>query len=197
MFMEGIALEKNLEYYMKLNYPLEVIEVPEEEGGGVIITIPILGRASMNAYGETFEEARAMLDELKKDSFSRWLKEGLPIPEPEEADEEYSGHFALRMPKFLHRMLAEKAKRENASINSLINILLSLALSGSNVMDMDKIKEIVKAAFKECFQETTWNEMHVIHHIGVEHAINNDIAKKTVSQWYSDAKNSGKLQNIA
>ncbi|WP_232619172.1 hypothetical protein [Acetomicrobium sp. S15 = DSM 107314] len=24
-----------------------------------------------------------------------------------------------------------------------------------------------------------------------------DIAKKTVSQWYSDAKNSGKLQNIA
>lgn len=190
-------MEKNLEYYMKLNYPLEVIEVPEEEGGGIIVTVPILGRASMNAYGETFEEARAMLNELKRDSFSRWLKEGLPTPEPEEMDEEYSGHFALRMPKFLHRMLAEKAKRENVSINSLINTLLSLALSESNTMEIDKIKEIVKAALKECFQETSWNEMHVIHHIGVEHATNNDIAKKTAQEWCLDTKNYRKLQSIA
>jgi len=39
-------LKKDLEYYMKLNYPLEVIQVPEDEGGGFIVTIPALGRAS-------------------------------------------------------------------------------------------------------------------------------------------------------
>ena len=107
--IEGIGLKKDLEYYMKLNYPFEVTQVSQEEGGGFIITIPALGRASMNAYGETFEEALVLLNEIKRESFARWLNEGLPIPEPaEEAEEEYSGRFVLRIPKFLHRMLAER-----------------------------------------------------------------------------------------
>ncbi len=107
--IEVIGLKKDLEYYMKLNYPFEVTQVSQEEGGGFIITIPALGRASMNAYGETFEEALVLLNEIKRESFARWLNEGLPIPEPaEEAEEEYSGRFVLRIPKFLHRMLAER-----------------------------------------------------------------------------------------
>ena len=150
--IEVIGLKKDLEYYMKLNYPLEVTQVSQEEGGGFIITIPALGRASMNAYGETFEEALALLNEIKRESFARWLNEGLPIPVPaEEAEEEYSGRFVLRIPKFLHRMLAERAERENVSLNSLINSLLTLALSESNAVD--KVKDIIKAAFKDYFRE--------------------------------------------
>jgi len=147
--IEVIGLKKDLEYYMKLNYPLEVTQVSQEDGGGFIITIPALGRASMNAYGETFEEALALLNEIKRESFARWLNEGLPIPEP--AEEEYSGRFVLRIPKFLHRMLAERAERENVSLNSLINTLLTLALSESNAVD--KVKDIIKAAFKDYFRE--------------------------------------------
>ena len=106
----------------------------------------------MNAYGETFEEALVLLNEIKRESFARWLNEGLPIPEPaEEAEEEYSGRFVLRIPKFLHRMLAERAERENVSLNSLINSLLTLALSESNAVD--KVKDIIKAAFKDYFRE--------------------------------------------
>jgi len=149
-----VSLKKDLEYYMKLNYPLEVIQVPEDEGGGFIVTIPALGRASMNAYGETFEEALLLLNEIKKESFTRWLEEGLPIPEPaEEAEEEYSGRFVLRIPKFLHRMLAERAERENVSLNSLINALLALALSESNTID--KIKDAIKAIFKDYVREAS------------------------------------------
>jgi predicted RNase H-like HicB family nuclease len=72
-------LEKDLEYYMGLDYWLEVTRLPE---GGFIIAIPALGRASMNAYGDTFEEAFNTLEELKRDSFTRWINEGLPIQEP-------------------------------------------------------------------------------------------------------------------
>jgi len=56
-YIEVIGLKKDLEYYMKLNYPLEVTQISQVEGGGFIITISALGRASMNAYGETFEGA--------------------------------------------------------------------------------------------------------------------------------------------
>ena len=149
-----VNLKKDLEYYMKLNYPLEVIQVPEDEGGGFIITIPALGRASMNAHGETFEEALTLLNEIKKESFARWLDEGLPIPDPaDETDEEYSGRFVLRIPKFLHRMLAERAERENVSLNSLINTLLTLALSEANTVD--KVKDMIKAVFKDCIREAS------------------------------------------
>ena len=48
-------------------------------------------------------------------------------------------------------MLAERAERENVSLNSLINSLLMLALSESNAVD--KIKDIIKAAFKDYFRE--------------------------------------------
>jgi predicted RNase H-like HicB family nuclease len=72
-------LKKDLEYYMELNYMLEVTRLPE---GGFIIAIPDLGIASMNAYGDSFEEAFETLEELKKDSFARWINGGLPIQEP-------------------------------------------------------------------------------------------------------------------
>lgn len=108
----------------------------------------------MNAYGETFDEALLLLNEIKKESLTRWLDEGLPIPEPAEgAEEEYSGRFVLRIPKFLHRMLAERAERENVSLNSLINTLLALALSESNTID--KIKDTIKAIFKDCVREAS------------------------------------------
>lgn len=175
-------MKKDLTYYIGLNYTIEVIQIPEDEGGGVILTIPVLGRASMNAYGENFEEALDMLNELKKDSFTRWLDEGLPIPEPEEETEvTYSGRYALRMPKLLHRMLAEKAEKENVSINSLINTLLSSALSES--IATEKSKETMKVVLKECFQDIEWPDRHVFHHIGSGDMTKSDSDRRIQSEW--------------
>jgi antitoxin HicB len=70
--------------------------------------------------GETPEEAM----ELLRDAMHLWLvvavEQGDPIPEPvPEPSREYSGRFVLRLPKSLHRQLAERAVAEGVSLNTL------------------------------------------------------------------------------
>ena len=112
---------KNTEYYMNLPYITEIAELSEEDGGGVVVCHPELGRLSANAWGETYEEAKAMLIEIKRDIFDRCLAEGLPIPEPKSEDlQKYSGKILLRMPRSLHKAVAEAAEDEGQSINAYI-----------------------------------------------------------------------------
>jgi len=112
---------KNLDYYMNLPYVTEVAELSEEDGGGIILCHPELGRLSANAWGETYEEARRMLIEIKGELFERCLAENLPIPEPKSEDlQEYSGKMLLRMPRSLHKAVAEAAEDEGQSINAYI-----------------------------------------------------------------------------
>jgi antitoxin HicB len=48
----------------------------------------------------------------------KYLQSGYEIPEPNVL-EDYSGQFKLRLPKFLHKELAEKSKYEGISMNQL------------------------------------------------------------------------------
>ena len=52
---------KDLGYYMSLLYDIKAKELPKDAGGGVFLSIPLLGEATVNAYGDTYEEARALL----------------------------------------------------------------------------------------------------------------------------------------
>lgn len=52
------------------------------------------------------------------------LEEGISIHEPDNL-EEYFGHFKLRIPCSLHRLLAEHSKREGISMNQYCVYLLS------------------------------------------------------------------------
>lgn len=64
---------------------LHVIEpIPEEEGGGWMITIPQLGAACMHGDGESVQEAYENLRVIMEDRLTEYLKEGLDIPEPDE-----------------------------------------------------------------------------------------------------------------
>ena len=108
---------KNLDYYMNLQYVTEVAELSEEDGGGVVLCHPELGRLSTNAWGEKYEEARGMLNEIKREQFERCLAENLAIPEPKSEDlREYSGRILLRMPRSLHKAVAEAAEEEGQSM---------------------------------------------------------------------------------
>ncbi len=112
---------KNLDYYMNLQYVTEVAELSEEDGGGVVLCHPELGRLSTNAWGETYEEARGILIEIKRELFERCLAGNLAIPEPKSADlQEYSGKILLRMPRSLHKAVSEAAEEEGQSINAYI-----------------------------------------------------------------------------
>lgn len=106
-------MKKDIAYYIRLPYR-EVIE--PDPAGGYVGHIPALRGCVTQA--ETKEEVLAMLEDAKACWIEAALDEGLDIPEPVR-DEAFSGRFNLRLPKSLHRQLAQEAKREGVSLNQL------------------------------------------------------------------------------
>ena len=75
-------MNKNLDYYLKLPYRVIIEQIPIDEGGGYCATIPELGKYALIADGETEQEARANLEEWKKEIFEDYLRKNIEIPEP-------------------------------------------------------------------------------------------------------------------
>ena len=75
------------------------------------------------SHGATPEDALAN----GRDAILSWidmsLKNHLPLPVPD--SKKYSGIFNLRLPKSLHKSLAEHARREGISLNQYLLHLLS------------------------------------------------------------------------
>lgn len=115
-------MNKTLNYYLNLNYTVEISKISEEDGGGYFISIPLLQGCMSD--GESLEEAYANIEEAKQEWLQSMLKRNLPIPEPA-SDNQYSGKFIIRIPKSLHRNLAEESKREGISLNQFISNSLS------------------------------------------------------------------------
>ncbi len=97
-----------------------------EEDEGYIATCPEF--PTLSAFGETPEaalvEAHIALD-LFIEEFKA-MNKSLPTPQ---VPNEFSGQFRVRLPKSLHRQLAEKAEAENVSLNSLLISYLSKAIA--------------------------------------------------------------------
>lgn len=109
--------KKELDYYMNLPYKVEIS--PEEDGAGFNASIPDL--KGCVAFGETVEEAYQTITEVKQTWIEIALERGWQIPGPiVEEFKEYSGRFNLRLPRSLHRKLAELAEAENTSLNQLV-----------------------------------------------------------------------------
>ena len=120
-------MEKTLDYYMSLDYPVEIRRIDESLGGGYIATIPSLGSQAFVGDGETPQEAYENLQAAKKEIFAEYLDAGIAISEPvAQADyEDYSGKLVLRMPRELHAKLASAAKRNDTSLNQFLVYALS------------------------------------------------------------------------
>lgn len=107
---------------MALPYRVEI--APTEDGTGFTAAIPAL--KGCIAFGESVEEAYDLVAEVKEAWLDIALEEGWTIPEPSEEDvKEYSGRFNVRLPRYLHRRLAESAEVEDTSLNQLVVALLS------------------------------------------------------------------------
>ena len=112
---------KTIEYYMNLPYRLEI--VPDSDEGGYTIRYPDL--PGCITVGDTVDEAIANAQDAKRAWIEAALEEGIRIAEPT-ADADYSGQFKLRIPRSLHRALAERAKEEGTSMNQYCVYLLSV-----------------------------------------------------------------------
>lgn len=111
---------KTLNDYLSAPYRMELVEDTEE--GGFTASYPDL--PGCITCGETLEAAAANAMDAKRAWLEAALEEGIPIREPDSL-EDYSGQFKLRMPRSLHRLLAEHSKQEGISMNQYCVYLLS------------------------------------------------------------------------
>ncbi len=111
---------KTIDDYMKKAYRMEIVEDKDE--GGFIVTYPDL--PGCISCGETIESAVANAIDAKKVWLEAAIEEGIEINEPDSLDD-YSGQFKLRIPKSLHKSLAEHSRREGISMNQYCVYLLS------------------------------------------------------------------------
>ncbi len=105
---------------MKMPYKLEI--VPDREEGGYVGSYPEL-RGCMTT-GETIAELAANAEDAKREWLLAAMEEGICIPEPA-SETEYSGQFKLRIPKTLHRSLAQHSKEQGVSMNQYCLYLLT------------------------------------------------------------------------
>ena len=112
---------KTIDYYLNLPYKLEI--VPDIDEGGYAAKFPEL--PGCISVGETLESAINNANDAKREWITAALEEGVTIPEPSTYDD-YSGQFKLRLPKSLHKLLADKSKEEGVSMNQYCVYLLSM-----------------------------------------------------------------------
>jgi predicted RNase H-like HicB family nuclease len=111
--------KKDVAYYMNLPYKIIIRKDPY---GGFFAKVDEL--EGCMTQGETYDEVSSNIREAMELWFEGSLEKGMDIPEPEQ-ENDYSGKFMIRLPKSLHRRLAENAKEENVSLNQYAVHLLS------------------------------------------------------------------------
>ncbi|MFU0799131.1 MAG: Type II toxin-antitoxin system HicB family antitoxin [Xylanivirga thermophila] len=109
------------------DYKIEITKLSDVDGGGFLATVPKLPGCMSD--GATPDEALKNV----QDAIDCWIETakelGRDIPIPDEyKEEDFSGKLTLRMPKILHKMIAEQAKKEECSINQLIIMYISMGI---------------------------------------------------------------------
>ncbi len=115
------------------DYPFMIRPLTAEEGGGYLIEFPDLPGCISD--GETVGEAISNGEDAKRAWIAAMREAGRPIPVPGAEASAYSGKWQMRTPKSLHRSLAERARREGVSLNTLAVTLLAQGLGSRNARE--------------------------------------------------------------
>ena len=121
--------EKKIRSY--LEQPYARVLIPEPEGG---FSAEILEFPGCFSQGETPNEAIASLEEVAEAWLEAALEQGQEIPSPS-ASHSYSGRFALRMPRDIHRMAAAKAARDGVSLNACLVTAIAAWVGADNLYE--------------------------------------------------------------
>jgi predicted HicB family RNase H-like nuclease len=88
-------------------------------------------------YAETHEEAYSLALDSITVTYEVFNEKGRTMPPPIEPIEDYSGRITLRLPKSLHRFLAETSDHDGVSLNQhIVNILTYY--SGAYLTDLSE-----------------------------------------------------------
>lgn len=95
-----------------------------------------------SAFGSSRSEALSEAETALRLRVDVMEDEGEELPEPNQVNH-YSGQTRLRMPKWLHKQLAEEAERQDVSLNSLLVSYLAKQLG------RDEVESLVVNMFDE------------------------------------------------
>jgi predicted RNase H-like HicB family nuclease len=102
-------------------YSYVISPLSVDDGGGFLITFPDLPGCMSD--GDTEQEALTN----GREAFAAWVSArvhaGKPVPAPNYTPEpipEASGRFVTRLPKSVHAKLAQRARAEGVSLNTLV-----------------------------------------------------------------------------
>ncbi len=121
--------KKDLVYYLSLPY---TTILRRDDDGDVVARIAEL--EGCISHGRDEAEALSNLSDMK----SLWIEDAISsreaIPEPQlKAEDLPSGKWVQRVPRSLHKKLAQMAKREGVSLNQLVATILSRACSSASL----------------------------------------------------------------
>jgi predicted RNase H-like HicB family nuclease len=140
-------MEKDLSYYLKLNY--QILLKQDEDNGEVYYETEIPDLPGCGTHGKTQSEALKRLKEVKELWLEARLKRGLSIPEPSSEDQ-FSGRLLLRMPAKLHMELSSGAKKEGISLNQFIRRTLENNLTFETIhIELNDLSSEVKILKEE------------------------------------------------
>jgi len=123
------------EHDLSTAYRFHVIPDPD---GGFVVEYPDLPGCVSQV--ERLEEVPAVAAEICQLWIEAAYASGQEIPEPRLLAE-YSGKFNVRLPRSLHRRLAERAEEEGVSLNQLVVALLAEGL-GKRQAESELVAEL-------------------------------------------------------
>jgi len=114
---------QGLAHYMSLPYRTIL---HRDEDGDIVARIEEL--PGCIAHGKDEADALTNLASMKRLWLEDCIEAGEPVPEPVAPEPLPSGKWVQRVPRSLHRRLAQVAKREGVSLNQLVTSMLSREL---------------------------------------------------------------------
>ncbi|WP_298506669.1 type II toxin-antitoxin system HicB family antitoxin [uncultured Sphaerochaeta sp.] len=122
--------KRTVKDFLKLPYTKELVENEDRT-----FFIKVKELPGCMSEGDTLEEAFLMI----RDAMEVWLQaaieDGIDIPLPESMEKEYSGKVPLRLPKSLHKKVAENARRDGVSLNTYLICLISAKDSHHSIVE--------------------------------------------------------------
>ena len=155
--------DKDLAYYMSLNYPFTGDLY--EENGELRFGLQIPELQGVWADGKTIEEAYVNLVETKRLWFETCFDKEIDIPEPV-SEKDFSGKFILRLEPRVHRALSERAQKGRVSLNQYIRLFLEKQISNSDLIaEIRDLKQFISIQ-SETINELTRHLSTLEHRIG-------------------------------
>lgn len=112
-----------------LRYPVQLRKLSEEEGGGWIAWIPLLGKGMFMIDADTAAEAIDELEQHRRSLYKEVIESGIRIPLPDEDDEPVaSGKWLQRTSRRLHAELKTAAAKDGVSFNTFCENALTRCL---------------------------------------------------------------------